>query len=395
MIELLYELSGRYALLIVHVGPTQGARPALGQVADATVAIGSEREIEIVRRTRLPAQREVIVLSESATSGLEGERRRLTEACRATVLRVVHGGSLPLTKDGVASDGEPWRSVDWLARHFLQRRVGLALGAGGAKGYAHLGVLEALAQTGVPIDYFAGTSIGAPLASGAALEMPVPEMRYHMDEIFRPLARPRLPWRSVRSAGALRGNFDRLCDRRLFEDLARPLSIVAADLDRREEFSFRQGPLSDAILASIAIPAVYPPVHFEGRRLVDGALLNPVPTSTLVSAGADIVIGVKLTPPAAAQHDRPRGGWSARFRPPIVETVLRAFDVMQWKITAEGASRADVTIEPTFQGATGLRDYRRADECIESGRAAVEAALPRLRSRLALGDFGGSLERAA
>jgi NTE family protein len=121
-------------------------------------------------------------------------------------------------------------------------------------------------------------------------------------------------------------------------------------------------------------------------------VLNPVPINTLAHAGADIVVGVKLSPPAAAPS--PHGGWRSLLRPPIIETVLRSFDVMQWKLTEQGAARADVTIEPLFDGSTGLRDWRRADEFIDAGRAAVEAVLPQLRARLALSD-GAPPERLA
>lgn len=384
VIDLLNELAGRYPLVIAHMPMTSQTRPTLVAVADTTIAIGFDRELDVVRRSRLPAERDVVVLAESGSVDNEAERDRLSEHCRARVLRVIPGGPMPLFRSAETA-GEPGQSIDWLARHFLQRKVGLALGAGGAKGYAHLGVLAGLEEHGITVDYLAGTSIGAPLASGAALGMSVDEMRGHMDRIFRELARPRLPWHSMWSAGALRGGFERLSQGRTFGSLRLPLSIVAADLDRREEYVFRNGPLTDAILASIAIPAVYPPVEFDGRRLVDGAVLNPVPTNTVAADGADIVIGVMLSPPAARTERRT--GWRARLSPPIVDTVMRAFDVMQWKITSEGASRADVSLEPVFHGSTGLRDWHRADEFIESGRLAVELAMPRLRARLALGEL--------
>ncbi|MEX2229817.1 MAG: cyclic nucleotide-binding and patatin-like phospholipase domain-containing protein [Dehalococcoidia bacterium] len=381
VIDLLHELAVRYPLVVAHVPMTSLVRTSLVAVADTTIAVGFENELDVVRRSRFPAERDVVVLSLSDTPDNEGERQRLSELCRARVLRVVPGGPLPLVRNADGT-GEPWQSIDWLGRHFLQRKVGLALGAGGAKGYAHLGVLAALDEIGIPVDYLAGTSIGAPLATGAALGMSVQDMRAHMDGIFRVLAKPRLPWSSVWSAASLRGGLQRLSHGRTFETLRLPLAIVAADLDRREEYTFRSGQLTDAILASIAIPAVYPPVMHDGRRLVDGAVLNPVPTNTVAASGADIVLGVMLSPPALRTERR--SGWRARISPPIVETVMRAFDVMQWKITSEGASRADVSIEPVFHGATGLRDWHRADEFIEAGRIAVELALPRLRARFAL-----------
>jgi predicted acylesterase/phospholipase RssA/CRP-like cAMP-binding protein len=373
-------LLASHPLVILHA-TEDSAFAAWSVAADRVLMLMPEREAERTGRARPVRGCEVVLLRDGPAPGSEGDLRRAAAALGAPVLRIVPGGRFALAATPPAArDAEPWRSVDWLARHLLGRKVGLALGAGGAKGYAHLGVIQALREAGVPLDVVAGSSIGAPLAAGAAIAMPVDEIRHHMDDLFRQLARFRLPWRSVWSNEPLTRGFQRLAGARRFEDLAVPLSIVAADIDRREQYVFRDGPIAAAILASTAIPAVFPPVEVGGRRLVDGAVLNPVPVDALTAAGADIVIGVRLNPPADSTDPRP--GWRARIRPPIVETILRAFDLMQWKIGAEGAARADVTIEPLFFGATGLREFGRGDEFIEAGRRAVEDALPRLRDRL-------------
>ena len=161
------------------------------------------------------------------------------------------------------------------------------------------------------------------------------------------------------------------------EDQPVPIGLVAVDLDARREIVFRRGPAARAIVASMAIPGIYPPVRIGGRRLVDGGLLNPVPIRTVAAAGADVVIAVKLTSPVV--EAAPWEDHRALRAPPIVDTIQHAFEVMEWRIVIDGAARADVTVEPLFRGATGLRDYARSQEFIEAGRAAVEEAGPSIR----------------
>jgi NTE family protein len=122
-------------------------------------------------------------------------------------------------------------------------------------------------------------------------------------------------------------------------------------------------------------------VEIDGRRLVDGGLLNPVPTSVAASLGADIVIGVKLTDPPRSPRP-PRRRRLGLGPPPIVDSIVTAIDIMQWKITADGASGADITIHPVFAGPVGLRDFHRADELIAAGEEATYAVLPQMQRLL-------------
>lgn len=276
---------------------------------------------------------------------------------------------------------EPWRSIDGIARRLLRRTVGLALGAGGAKGYAHVGVIRALRTLGVPIDYLAGCSIGAPLAAGVAVGLGPRALRRELDTTFRRALRPVLPIRSFLSTRRMIAEMDRLAAGRTFDDIDIPLALVAVDLDRREEVVLTSGPSDRVLAASMAIPGIFAPVEIDGRRLIDGGLLNPVPTSVAASLGADIVIGVKLTDPPRS----PRPLRRRRLRPglpPIVDSIVTAIDIMQWKITADGASGADITIHPVFAGPVGLRDFHRAEELIAAGEKATFAALPQMQRLL-------------
>jgi NTE family protein len=180
----------------------------------------------------------------------------------------------------------------------------------------------------------------------------------------------------------LRKELERISKGRTFEELPLPLAIVAVDLRQHSEVVFRSGDLATAMVASMAIPGIFPPVRSQGRQLVDGGVLNPIPNATVAASGADIVIGVKLTNPALGPEPQARRRMFALRAPPIVDTIQAAFDIMQCKIIEDGAARADVTIEPRFHGAIGLRDFGHADEFIQAGRDAVHASLAEIRALL-------------
>jgi NTE family protein len=242
-------------------------------------------------------------------------------------------------------------------------------------------MIEALTDHGVPVDFAAGCSIGAPIAAAVADGMGVPELKAALDRTFARALKFTIPYNSFLSTRSLRADFERIARGRTFAELRGPLALVAVDQITRSEVVLKEGSVATAMLASMAIPGIFPPVQVGDRSLVDGALLNPIPNTTVADLGADIVIGLRLSnSPGPVTASRKR---SSPFKaPPIVDTVLNAFEVMQAKIGADGVSRADVTISPEFRGPTGLRDFSRGSEFVAFGADAVEAALPRLREVL-------------
>jgi NTE family protein len=371
-LDLLSEYQSRYGLVLVCARPDEPSGLVLLSGLEGPVII---REVN-ARASDWPAPigegAEVVLLTESVA--------RPDRRTGAPVLRTVSA-----TVPGLATSdagAEPGRSVAWVARHMLRRKVGLALGAGGAKGYAHLGVIEGLAALGVSIDFVAGSSIGAPIAAAVASRMPQVELRRSLDQTFARAFRFTLPLYSFLSAGALRRDLARIAKGSTFEQMALPLAIVTVDLMARTEVVFRNGDVARAMAASMAIPGIFPPVRWQGRQLVDGGLLNPIPNATVAQSGADVVIGVKLTNPAIEPHPAVRKRSFALRAPPIVDTIQAAFEVMQWKIIEDGSGRADVTIEPKFRGPTGLRDFGRADEFVQAGRDAVLASRAEIKALL-------------
>lgn len=266
------------------------------------------------------------------------------------------------------------RALGWLARDLVGLKIGVALGAGSVKGYAHIGVLRALERIGLPLDYLSGTSVGAAVAFLHAAGHSADEAAGILDTVAASLFRLTLPIRSLLSSASLRRTLQSIGKGSRIEELPLPLAVGATDILTGREVVFRRGPAWRAVLASISIPGVYPPVRIGPHLLVDGGVLNPVPSNIAAEMGADTVIAVRL----GSRFDV-SGAESARV-PSVLQTIIRSIEIMQSKIAAEAAGAATILIEPEFgkAGGMGLRDFRQGRRYIELGEAAAEAALPRL-----------------
>jgi NTE family protein len=301
-------------------------------------------------------------------------------------------------------------------------RIGLALGGGSARGWAHIGVIRALQNAGIEPHIVCGTSIGALV--GAA---------YVDDDLDRLEA-----WvRSLRlqtvvgfldfslNGGLIKG--DKLIEffrshfvDRDIRDLPRPFGAVATDLRRGREVWLREGGVSDAVHASIALPGLFTPVQREGSWLVDGGLVNPVPVSLCRAMGADIVIAVDLNADLLGRHLKPKPGRKhikpepetlaetvvARIQagmsqlgiehengpraPAMLDVLASSINIMQVLITRSrlAGEPADVMVTPPLAD-LGLMEFHRASVAIEAGRRAAEAVLPGLHERLLNGSDEG------
>jgi NTE family protein len=264
------------------------------------------------------------------------------------------------------------------ARTLLGLRVGLALGGGAIRGWAHFGVLRVFERSGIPLDFLAGTSSGAVVAALAAVPNGADEGAAKLARVSPKVFRPRLARGSLMSSAGMRAALREMFGERRFEDLAIPLAVTATDLQAESEAVLLRGPLVEALLASCAIPGIYPPQPVDGRLLVDGGILNPVPSNLVVDLGADVAIGVRLTKPAATVERVAYG------RPGVIDLVATTFQLMQGKIASEAASRARILVEPVFTDGVGfgLRKFGEGRRYIEVGEAAAEEALPRIAAAL-------------
>jgi NTE family protein len=250
--------------------------------------------------------------------------------------------------------------------------VGLALGGGFARGFAHLGVLQVFEQNQIPISHIAGASVGSILgaayASGAPLARIIETCRALR---LRDIARWRVSRLGLASNQRLAILMDRVFESRQFEDLQIPLAVVATDLTSGEPVVFTQGNLVDAIRASCAFPGLFEPVEIGTRCLADGGLVAPVPTRAARNLGAKAVIGVSV-----GMQDGHRGAPTNIF-----QVVSRAVNAAQKHQLEVWERHADLVLRPDVQS-LAWDDFDRADEAIQAGAAAAQRALPRIEKLL-------------
>jgi NTE family protein len=280
-------------------------------------------------------------------------------------------------------------------------KIGLALGSGSARGWAHIGVLRALIEEGVKPDLICGASVGALVAAVYA--------EGKLDE-FEEWVRS-LSWKGVLSlidpgwrGGLLSGFklFESLSGRFIQRDISElllPFGAVATDLSTGREVWLREGKVSEAVRASIAMPGLFRPAYRDGRFLVDGGVVNPVPVSLARAMGADIVIavdlGFDLLGRASVPQEEPQEGWWNRLKrgknalaehaviprmPSMIGVVNTAINVMQVRIARSrlAGEPADLLIAPRL-ARIGLLDYHRGAIAIDEGRSAVQRMLPMLQ----------------
>jgi len=250
--------------------------------------------------------------------------------------------------------------------------VGLALGGGFARGFAHLGVLQVFEQNHIPISHIAGTSVGSILgaayASGAPLARIIETCRTLR---FRDIARWRVSRLGLASNQRLENLIERVFESRQFEDLRIPLAVVATDLTSGEPVVFTQGNLVDAIRASCAFPGLFEPVEIGTRCLADGGLVAPVPTRAARELGATVVIAISV-----GMQDGYRGAPTNIFQ--VVSRAVSAAQKHQLEIWER---HADFVLRPDVQS-LAWDDFHRAQEAIDAGAAAALRALPRIEKLL-------------
>jgi NTE family protein len=292
--------------------------------------------------------------------------------------------------------------------------IGLALGSGVARGWAHIGVLRALGQAGLKPDIIAGTSIGA-LIGGAYLSGHLPYLEAWALRLNR-IRLSRLFDFQLGGSGVIAGRrvLQALNPEMLglgIEDLPAPFVCVATDLASGHEVWLRSGNLVEALRASYAVPGLFPPVKRDGRWLIDGALANPVPVSACRAMGAHITIAVNLNGEAFGESPaddelevaEPNGDAEAEaagaeplpasrmqllrqfFRrsggePSVFAVMARSLHIVQDRIARSrlAGDPPDVMIFPRL-GDIGILEFHRAEESIAAGEAATRALVPRLR----------------
>jgi NTE family protein len=258
--------------------------------------------------------------------------------------------------------------------------IGLALGGGFARGFAHLGILQVLEENKIPISHIAGTSVGSILGAAYASGAPLGRLMDTCGKLrLRDIARWRVSRLGLASNYCLGDLIERVFESRHFEDLRIPMSVVTTDLASGEPVVFTHGPLVEVIRASCAFPGLFEPVEIGTRYLADGGLVAPVPTLAARTMGtamygntdANIVIGVSV-----GLHDGYRGAPTNIF-----QVVSRAVSAAQKHQAEIWERQADLVLRPEVQS-LAWDAFDRTGEAIEAGAAAARRALPRIRKLL-------------
>lgn len=280
----------------------------------------------------------------------------------------VHDRRAPVDRYAVGADFDPHR----VARAICQRRTGLALGGGGARGFAHIGVLRALAAAEMPIDLVTGTSVGAAVAAGVAVGQSPEETGDAVERSGRWATVPNpLPLHGVFTAAFIERELRRQYGDMCFEDLRTPLAVVAVDVHSGEEVVLSSGELVPALLASMAVPGIFPPVRLDGRVLVDGAVRSPVPIRTCRDLGADVVIASRMRVTA-----EPRALATRRSMPWLPETMSWSLELMQDQVAAASMEDADIVIDTCIQrDSAGIFDFGHRQSIEAAGESAAHSAL--------------------
>jgi NTE family protein len=288
-------------------------------------------------------------------------------------------------------------------------KIGFALGAGSARGWAHIGVLRALTEAGIAPDLIAGCSVGAfvgaAFAAGRLDQVEAWALGIDRRRMFR------LADFGLRG-GLIKGErinevFREQFVESEFTDLPIPLAAVATDLHSGQEIWLREGKVSDAVAASIAVPGLFRPVLHQDRYLVDGSVVNPIPVSLCRAMGADIVLAVDLGSDLVGRYVRDNertpngtGGFMSRVLPrynprserqaepelappSLIESLMGSINIMQLRIARSrlAGEPPDVLLTPRL-GHLGLLDYHRAEIAIAEGRDEVTRMLPAIRNAI-------------
>jgi NTE family protein len=239
-------------------------------------------------------------------------------------------------------------------------KIGLALGAGSARGLAHIGVIRALTERGIPISVLAGTSAGALVgsmwASGsdlAFLERMTPGMGRKLWADFGLVRSGLLHGKKMEEMIGL------LTRGRRFEDLPVPFACIATDIETGERVVFKEGPLAPAVRASCSIPGVFQPQQYQNRLLVDGALVERVPVRTARELGADRVIAVDVT--VYSERAQVHG---------LVDVIGRSMDILQRQFIDQVLAGADIIIRPNLAD-IGAYAFEQGPKAAQRGREAT------------------------
>ncbi|MCX6005762.1 MAG: patatin-like phospholipase family protein [Chloroflexi bacterium] len=270
-------------------------------------------------------------------------------------------------------------------------KIGLALGSGAAKGIAHIGVIKALREANIPIDFIAGTSMGALVGACYAVNEELEVLEdLALKSNLRKMARLLDPKFTFIRVGLLNGGRVENFLKPLIGDIdirscKIPFSAVATEIKTGTEVVLNEGSLLMAVRASISIPVVFVPVNYNGVYLIDGGVTNPVPADIVRSMGATFTIAVNvLNDPQRLRHLGLTGNKKSDKAPSLMNSLVQSLYIMEYEIIRASILKADILIEPDVSGIEPYEFYRGAD-AIEAGYKAAQAVIPEIKKLLGEG----------
>ncbi|MCM8796113.1 MAG: patatin-like phospholipase family protein, partial [Candidatus Omnitrophica bacterium] len=294
------------------------------------------------------------------------------------------------------------KAVRRIARQVGERLVGLALGVGAAYGLCHIGVLKVIEEERIPIDVIAGSSIGALLASLWVTGRSAQEILEFTQEFKDPKYILNLVDLTFPFLGFIKGrrlyNFlKKYLDNKTFYDIKIPLKIIASDIKKKESRVFDKGLLLDAVMASCAMPGIFRPFNVKEEMLLDGGVINPLPTEVLFKLGARKIIAVNVTPSCedifkrfenAQKKDvgekKQRARWfnlkrycQDRFKTNILDIIFSSIEIMQSEVAEKESQLADVVLHPDVSGMHWL-EFHKAEEFAQRGEEVARCNLEKI-----------------
>ncbi len=284
-----------------------------------------------------------------------------------------------------AVDGDiPPEQLRPLAARIAGRSLGLVLGGGGARAFAHLGVLEELEAAGIAVDRLAGASVGAAIAAMSACGWPSAAIDAQVYEHFvrsNPIGDYTVPSRGLirgrRTVSGLEHAFEGL----LVEELPKEFRAVSVDLLQRRPHVHRRGRVSDAVASSLRLPGLYPPFPYENSLHVDGGVLDNLPVGTLVGPeGPVVAVSISFggsggsRVPGAVRTGPPR-------IPGLGDTLMRTMMMGSGNASEAAIAQADLVLRPDATG-VGLLEFHQIDRMREAGRVVARDAMPAIEALL-------------
>jgi NTE family protein len=283
------------------------------------------------------------------------------------------------------------RCMDRLARKVANLTIGFAMGSGAAFGYALIGMLRVLEREGITPDVISGTSMGALIGAFYAAGISSKDL----EDIACSITRKRLIGMAdfiIPRTGIIRGNgilkfLRSYLGDRTFRDLSLPFACVATDIQTGKEIILDSGNVAEAVRASLSLPFFFQPFYLDGRYLVDGGLVNPVPTSIIVAQGANILLSANLTSKASERKVPAMIGWWRRHLPTMMrgpsipEIMMKTIYIMQYEISQARSEIAHVVMNVKAHALLWW-DLDQAKKMISLGEASAEEMLPKIKSLL-------------